>query len=146
MTKLHNSKGYTLTELLAVLLMMTVIITISAAFLYQTLQADEETAFKEQLTKDLHQAQLTAITNGEHITVNFYQNPPSYIFRSDSANFLVKRDFPPTVKLLATSTLTYFMFLPTGNTSSFGVIRFSIDNELYAIHYYLGKGRFYVEG
>ena len=142
-----NSKGFTLVELLAVLLLMTVLITISTAFVYRSLQADEEMAFKQQLTKDLLQAHLLAVTSKEHISVYFYQTPSTYIIRSSSnSNYLLKRDLPSTVKVLPTSTLTTFRFLPTGSTSSFGVIRFSVNNEPYSIHYYLGKGRFYVEG
>lgn len=147
--KHHRQNGFTLLELLIVLLMMTVLITISSSFVYRTVQIDKETAFKKQLTEDLYLAQRTAITQNQTVTVNFYSHSQTYyigLSSGSTGSLLIKRELPSTVQLLETSTLTSFRILPSGSTNSFGVIRFRINNKPYSIHYYLGKGRFYAEG
>ncbi|TDL34598.1 prepilin-type N-terminal cleavage/methylation domain-containing protein [Jeotgalibacillus sp. S-D1] len=148
MSRHHRQNGFTLIEMLVVLLMMTILIAISSSFIYRTIQMNKETAFKSQLTQDLYMAQRTAITQNQTVLINFYSQSQTYYIRLSSGapdSVLIKRDLPQTVQLLETSTLTSFRILPSGSTNSFGVIRFKINNKPYSIHFYLGKGRFYAE-
>jgi len=147
--KIRNSSGFTLIELMIVLLMLSIMITIGGAFAYKSIEQNNEIAFKSQLKKDLLNAQLTAITSGEQVFVNFYPFSQTYYIQLSTMgteNLLVKRELPSTIEFLETSTLSSFRFLPSGSTSTFGVIRFNTIDGPFSIHYYLGKGRFYVEG
>ncbi|WP_167578579.1 competence type IV pilus minor pilin ComGD [Jeotgalibacillus proteolyticus] len=144
---LLNTKGFTLIELMVVLLMVSIILSISTAFVFRTYELEEEIRFKNQIVKDLYNAQLVAITGKEPVRLHFYPRSGNYYIFTGSGSgekLLVKRDFPQTVEMLESSTLTSFWFLPSGSTNTFGVMRFKIKNASFAIHYYLGKGRFYV--
>ena len=58
---------------------------------------------------------------------------------------LIEVKLPDNVELLETSTLKQFRYNPTGNTTTFGVVRFKVDDSPVNIHFHLAKGRFYVE-
>jgi len=124
-------------------------ITISGAFLYKSIEKNVEEEFKVQLQKDLYYAHLTSITSGNQVSVNFYPLSQTYYIQFSTSgieNTLVKRELPSSIRYLQTSTLSSFRFLPSGSTSTFGVIRFSTGNGPFSVHFFLGKGRFYVEG
>ncbi|MDG5470792.1 competence type IV pilus minor pilin ComGD [Jeotgalibacillus sp. ET6] len=144
--KLHN-RGFTMVELMVVLLLMTVLISVCGSLAYKSIQVKEEKLFKEQLSEDLHDAQLTALTSGEYVSLYFYPHSSYYFILKGSgaqAKYLAKRDLPDSIKILDTTTLPAFKFLPSGSTDTFGAIRFSINGDPYSVHYFLGKGRFYI--
>ena len=143
-----NLRGFTMIEVMVVLLLITVIVTVSAQFIYRSIIVEESLLFEHQLTQDLYQAQLTAITSEQYVSLRFYPLEQQYHILTGSGTqerTIVKRELPLSVELLETSTLLTFRFLPSGSTSTFGAIRFRVNEQPYTVHFYLGKGRFYVE-
>ncbi|KIL45978.1 hypothetical protein KR50_26530 [Jeotgalibacillus campisalis] len=134
-------------ELMMVLLLMTVIISICGSFMYKSLQFKEERVFKQQLSQDLLDAQLTALTSGEYVTLYFYPHTSHYYISKGSGSkekYIAKRELPDSIEILDTTTLPSFKFLPSGSTNTFGALRFLVNGDPYTVHYYLGKGRFYI--
>lgn len=134
-------------ELMVVLLVMTVLVSVCGSFVYKSMQIKEERLFKEQLSQDLHDAQLTALTSGEYVSLYFYPHTSYYYILKGSGSqekYLAKRELPDSIKILDTTTLPAFKFLPSGSTNTFGSLRFSVNGNPYSVHYFLGRGRFYI--
>lgn len=143
---LNRQEGFTLIEMIIVLLVMGIFITISAT-VYSSIKT-VSTPFETQLTNDLYHAQLYAITEKQYVTVRFDAESQRYkMFTGYSPGEVVLADvrFPENVELLEDGTLSYFRYLPSGNTTTFGVVRFIVDGSPVNIHFHLAKGRFYVE-
>ncbi|WP_157841515.1 prepilin-type N-terminal cleavage/methylation domain-containing protein [Jeotgalibacillus soli] len=146
--KLHNDKGYTMAEVLIVLLLVSILIMISSHFIHRSTVMEESVAFEKQLIEDLHYAQLIAIKYKQHVNVQFLiLDQQYYIGSSIGAPYQIniRRVMPASVRILDAGSLLSFRILPNGNTSTFGVIRFSVNEKPFAIHYYLSRGRFFIE-
>ncbi len=133
-------------EMMIVLLLLTTLLIISAS-LYSSPKT-VSTSFETQLTNDLHYAQLYAIKEQQYLNVRFDVSLQAYkviVGYPPNERVLIEVKLPDNVELLETSTLKQFRYNPTGNTTTFGVVRFKVDDSPVNIHFHLAKGRFYVE-
>lgn len=133
-------------EVMIVLLVMGVFITISAS-IYSSVHT-VSTSFETRITNDLYYAQLYAMTENQYVTVRFdaaYQEYQFIVSHHPQEYVLMHVPLPENVELLETGSLKVFRYLPSGNTSTFGVVRFLVDGSPVNIHFYIAKGRFYVE-
>ncbi|WP_407637926.1 prepilin-type N-terminal cleavage/methylation domain-containing protein [Jeotgalibacillus alimentarius] len=146
MKSLKHNSGFTMIEVIMVLLVLGILIAISASFFPRSKEAS--ISFESRLIQDLHNAQLTAVSGNKQVTVYFDTGNQSYSMVSGyvpNEKVLSEVKLPENVELLGTSSLTLFRYNPSGNTNTFGVVKFIVDHEPLNIHFYLARGRFYVE-
>lgn len=133
-------------EIVIVMLLLSTLIIISTS-IYSSVRT-VSTSFETQITNDLHYAQLYAIKEKQYLNVRFDVSQQSYkviVGYPPNETLLIEVKLPDHIELLETSTLKHFRYNPTGNTTTFGVVRFRVDGSPVNIHFHLAKGRFYVE-
>ncbi|WP_166786859.1 competence type IV pilus minor pilin ComGD [Jeotgalibacillus salarius] len=143
---LDQEKGFTLIEVMIVLCVVGLFIIITSS-VYSSAK-EMSTSFETQLTNDLHFAQLVALKEKQYVTVRFDASKQNYkMIAGYTPNEKVLADvmLPENVELLENGTLSVFRYAPSGNTTTFGVVRFKVNGASMNYHFYLAKGRFYVE-
>ncbi|WP_227395160.1 competence type IV pilus minor pilin ComGD [Jeotgalibacillus aurantiacus] len=147
MNLLRRESGFTLIEIMVVLLVLSIFIVIASSV---RISADRELAetFETQLSQDLHYAQLKAITDGKYIQFQLLPEERRYVVRmgtGESGNILIDRSIPDEVEFNSYSSLQSFRYTPIGNTNTFGSLRFFVNGDDLAFHFYLARGRFTIE-
>ncbi|MFK2824353.1 competence type IV pilus minor pilin ComGD [Bacillus sp. B190/17] len=143
---IKKEKGFTIIETIIVL--MVILVLLSAAVLpFPKLAANfEKEKFLNQLQADLFLAQSYAAAKQEVVEVRFIRANNCYVIRSAAlfSDMAIQRELPDTMQY-AESSLANLSFLPNGNTTSFGTVRFKYRDRLISVVFQIGKGRFYVK-
>ncbi|TFD92276.1 competence type IV pilus minor pilin ComGD [Jeotgalibacillus sp. R-1-5s-1] len=143
----HKESGFTLIEVMIVLLVLSIFIVIASSV---SVTADRNLAesFENQLSQDLHYAQLKAITDKTYIQFQLLPAESRYVIRMGtgvSGKILLERRIPEQVEFNSNSSLQSFRYTPVGNTNTFGSMRFFVNGDHLAFHFYLARGRFTIE-
>ena len=143
--RILNDAGYTISEMLTVLLLLSSILLITLPAFNQSLTIKDADYFFEQLERDLYEAQMTAISNGQMVGFLFYADADYYSIRS-GINTLKIRHFPEGLTVQGGS-LGYndVLFLPAGTMSKSGTLYFYYGKDKYILVFQLIRGRFYIE-
>ncbi|MDQ0256286.1 competence protein ComGD [Evansella vedderi] len=143
--QIHKNNGYTLIEMLLVLLLISSILLIVIPNFTKSVHSKNVDYFFEQLEKDLYESQMTAMTDGVIIRFVFSPTLNNYTIRH-GVTIVETRTFPEglTVKI---GTLGYndLRFLPTGTISSPGSLVFNYKNDRYVLVFQFVRGRFYID-
>lgn len=145
MTHLRNEQGFTLMESLLVLAIFMMILTISYFPLKFHEQLLEKQMFFHQLKGDLLYAQQYALTSQKRVSFNFVTPQHYYYIKNDNHQTILRREYPPYIRIAAGSQPTAFYFLSNGNISQFGTLYIYVEKEIYQLTFQLGRGRFYVK-
>ncbi|WP_217227797.1 competence type IV pilus minor pilin ComGD [Desertibacillus haloalkaliphilus] len=138
------SKGYTLVEMMIVLMILGIITSVTLVSFQPLASAKKAEQFLQQLESDIHYLQQLALSTGTSATIRFHFASNSYELRQYTEP-VVRRDYDQSIIIdpgISTSEITY---LPTGNIRNPRTIHIYIDNHVYRMVFLLGKGRFYIE-
>ena len=140
-----DNKGYSLLELLLVLIIVVVIG--SCALIMNNRYVEKHTfdLFYNQLILDARHLQLTAMKEGENITLSFDSAGTRYAGRKSFFELLFRRELPPGYRLSTRSNLQELSFHPNGTIVKFGTLTFETPSGIKIIHVYIGKGRMTLE-
>lgn len=142
---MKNEKGYTLFEMMIVLLIISTVSFISLGSVKSVSEAQKRNHFFEQLYVDLYYAQTLAITHQKPITVIFDNKDKKYMVRQGIVTF-VTRGFDKSYHVIpSTLALNEIVFLHNGNVRKSGTIIFEVNKQSYKLTLLLGRGRFYIE-
>lgn len=138
-------KGFTLLEMLIVLMIISVVIFITFGATTNIYNAQLRNNFIDQLYIDLYYAQSIAITHRRPTTVAFNNLSGQYVIRQ-GLETKIFRAYNANVTVLAyTLDLTDIVFLADGNIQKSGTILLKFDDDYYKLTLLLGRGRFYIE-
>lgn len=142
-----RKNGFTLLEMLIVLMVVSVLAALAVPSIERISQAKEEAHLIEQLTNDLLYAQHYALTQRKAVVVVFHNGQGRYRITENYVlgRLLLERELPsPWIFEMATlqSPLT---FLANGNVNKSGTMFLRNGKGAYKIVFLLGKGRFYVQ-
>ncbi|ADU29941.1 competence type IV pilus minor pilin ComGD [Evansella cellulosilytica] len=139
------SGGYTLIEILIVLLLITSFLLVSIPHFSNSVRSKDVDYFFELLEKDLYESQLHAMIHGEIVRFIFSPEEEAYFIRSNMT-MKVKRPFPKGLSVRRGSLdYTSLRFLPTGTISFSGTILFYYKDDTYMLVFQFVRGRFYIE-
>jgi len=139
-----GNRGYTLIEVLIVLLVLTVFLSLSLASFKPLKDTMDKKMIISQLEADLYYAQTYTISRQEIVTVQFYPAYNRYMMKTANGNVIVNRSWDTSVKLIKGSFLS-FTILRDGNISRFGTLTFEINGHTFELIFNIGRGRFRVQ-
>jgi competence protein ComGD len=138
-------KGFTVTEVLIVLLIIFVSLAISLPLLNQLQHQIVPAMTFAQLKGDLYYAQSVAINRQQRVQVLYSYVDDRYLVRVPTTfQLLTEQTLPPDMDMYYGS-LTSIDFLPNGNVSRFGTVTFRYQDSVWKLTTYIGKGRFRVQ-
>ncbi|TFB23812.1 type II secretion system protein [Filobacillus milosensis] len=141
----RNQKGYTLIEMLIVLMIVMMITTISIIFFKVDQPEDPVKQFLDSFEKDIFFMQQYSVTNQKSLSLIFNRSENYYYITDIQGNTkLIIRHYNPQIKVDLYSFSVPFRYNTTGlplNPGSFFVI---YKNKAYKVIFPFGKGRFYV--
>ncbi|MGE6259002.1 competence type IV pilus minor pilin ComGD [Heyndrickxia sporothermodurans] len=142
---MKNNNGFTLVEMLIVLLIFSLLLLIggySVNALRGTLERD---VFFNQLEADLYYVQNYAINRHESVFVQFYPFYDRYTVTSiNTKEVLLSRQLPSSIGMMEGS-FTSYIITPDGNTNKFGTIKFKRNRTEIRLIFNIGRGRFRIE-
>lgn len=142
---LNKSTGYTLIEVMVVLLLIIFVGGITASSFTSMSSEKKAKEFLMLLESDLLYAQQYALSHGDRVEFIIDAQGKRYFLRHNFAPVLV-RQFDEEI-LFERGTLHFHevVFLANGNIQKSGTILVTINEQLYRIVFLLGRGRFYIE-
>ncbi|WP_018661536.1 competence type IV pilus minor pilin ComGD [Heyndrickxia acidiproducens] len=144
MNRVKGEAGFTLPEMLVVLLVVSCVTSLAAANFKPVQHTMERKLFMNQLKSDLYLGQTSAMANQTNIYIQFYQN--SYqMFDVKKRVYIVKRLLPENVQLLSSGTFSAYKIGPDGTVNQFGTIYFQAGGKKIKLVTHIGSGRFYVQ-
>ncbi|RBW70578.1 competence type IV pilus minor pilin ComGD [Bacillus taeanensis] len=139
----HN-KGYTLIEMMIVLLILSSVTAIVVSSFQTAYSAKQTSHFLEQLQDDLYYTQAVAISRGETTSLTIYPENHEYVVYGKNKKLLIRRTFPSHI-VFKGGTLGYkVVYLANGNVQKPGTLFINTNFASYKVVVQLGKGRFYV--
>lgn len=138
---MNNAKGYTLLELIIVIMMLSIIILIVVPSFTSISEAHEVEHFLEQLQNDLYFAQATALSRGKPVMLDFQPSRSRYQVRM-SNQAILSRDYPTHFTVEKGSMDTRVEFNANGNIRFIGTMFIETQRGKYKLTFQLGKGRF----
>jgi len=136
-----NESGYTLFELIIVISILSVILLIAVPSYHSLSKTNEIEHFFEQLQEDIYYTQMTAISRGKPIMLDFITTLSQYRILASNQT-IVKRDYPHDIIVEKGTLETKIEFNPNGNIRKAGTIFIKTANGKYKLTFQLGKGRF----
>ncbi|WP_309137598.1 competence type IV pilus minor pilin ComGD [Rossellomorea sp. SC111] len=137
--------GYTLVEMLIVLLIFTILLSWIGFSIVPLKEHTEKELFISQLESDLYQIQSYSINNQTPLFLTFYPFTNKYVAKTDARQTIVSRELPEGVKINSTNSLEEITFYPDGNTNRFGRVNFKMGDAAMYLMFQIGQGRFYVQ-
>lgn len=101
-----HTKGFTLTELLAVIAILGILVLISIPAMGEWIRRARVRAATDQLTVDLRAARYIAVTNRSSTNFNISIDPLNSYNYTDSNGKAIKIDLPVGVRLVSTTSTT----------------------------------------
>lgn len=142
---MKNEKGFTLLEMLLVLMIVLLIGTICSSFSIKMTEKMIVDHFFRQLKLDIQMAQMWAMEHQRGCFVSFSSSNRYQIYHQLD-EILVEREFPEMVTLNQGSQLKTIRFSATGHANNFGTIVFQTPFGQKNLIIYIDKGRIrYVE-
>jgi competence protein ComGD len=144
--KHNNETGFSLVEMMVTLTIFSIMSSI-VLFTFVPLFTEKKTEyFLEQLSNDLHQLQMHAITHQRTVHFRFdHTNKRYYAYTNSIASPILHRFYDNNISINYGTLGPYFSFLSSGNISRFGTIFIKDEKSKYKIVFMIGKGRFYAE-
>ncbi len=143
--KVKDSGGYTLVEMLVVLMIVSVILTWTFISFSPLKASFEKNLFLSQIQADLYYLQSYAINHQEGIMFDLYPTSNKYVALTMTGKRILSRTFPPYVQFVQSNKIRSLMFYPNGHTNRFGSMYFFVGNSKVSLTFHIGEGRFYVE-
>ncbi|SDH49992.1 competence protein ComGD [Alteribacillus persepolensis] len=139
------NKGYTLIEMLVVLLIVTVAISIPLLSFQSYSDQREIDYFLDTLAEDLQYAQQYAYARQKYVYVTTTEN--HYYIRDTHLNVdpLKQRKIPKGITFEGTLALHDVAYNANGNIRKPGTVLINTPKANYKLVFQLGKGRFYIE-
>lgn len=154
-TVFKKEDGFTMLELLLVLMIIAVMAMIIFPFTEKRLAEESEKEAIEQFMAAVYEAQLYAITNGVSVVVTFKNEGQEYRIEENTAApvVIMSRKFPEGMHKIkgtgAGGSLGYLVFIPSGIMSPTGWISFqtkTIGKVKITFQFELGRMLLYAEG
>jgi competence protein ComGD len=137
--------GYTLIEMLIVLLIFTTLLS-WVVFSISPLKGHmEKNLFLSQLESDLYQIQSYSIDHQAPIFLTFYPVTNKYVAKTEARQTIVSRELPAAIQVASSNSLEDITFYPDGNTNQFGRVNFKMGDVTMYLMFQIGQGRFYVQ-
>lgn len=140
-----NEKGYTLFELLLVLLILMMLLSLSTFFISKRYFQIDKTMFLTKLQQDLLYTQAHAISHQHGTTLLISSVENKYYIYGNPSEVLKETTFSKDITLRVTTQSNPIRFSYNGNISRAGKLIMTYKGKEYVIVMYLGKGRFYVQ-
>lgn len=130
-------------ETLMILLIISTILVVTIIPFPKLADDMEKKMFFYQLQTDIQMSQTYAITKQKRVIFAFYNDHSYKVSERESRKMILHREFPPDVEFKG--GLSTIMFLPNGNTDTFGASILKYKNTVINLIFHIGKGRFYVK-
>lgn len=140
---IKQEKGYTLFELIIVITILGLLLLIAVPSYHSISKTNEIEHFFQQLQEDLYLTQMTAISRGKLIMLDFRTTSKQYQIRMDNTAIL-SRHYSKQISVENGTLETKIEFNPNGNIRKPGTIFVNTSKGKYKLTFQLGKGRFYV--
>ena len=143
---LKENDGFTLTEMLLVLFILTAVVgfTIPAYKVFYTEQ--EEKRFFDVLLQDIYFAQSESYKTKTSVLVVFHADATSYKIARNARDVILERQMPPSVSFKTSSNITNIYYNPEASIVNPGTLRFGTSEGEKTITVHLGKGRVVFSG
>lgn len=134
--------GFTLIEVLVVLLIWSALILFIIPMNFSYVEKKQEEYFFETLAFDVLYTQSLSTTTKDHIQINIY-NDRYVIRRGHTSKALITRTIPTGWKLRP-NTYDTIIFDPNGRIRAPGTFIVETNHHKYAVVFPFGKGRYHV--
>ncbi len=141
-----NEEGFTLIEVLIVLGCLTIMLTIVNAVTSKMFETYEQTAFINQLEKDIYYAQVYALENNTNVLLRFMTDQNEYSAYSYKTNsYIITTQKAESIKFKKVGNVSV-TYISAGNIQSPTTINLtdSKGKTIYKLVFQLGRGRFYI--
>lgn len=137
-----NERGFTLLEMLLVLLVVAIVTLISSRIILYEMTNYQERDFFEKMHADLYYAQSYAMGNRTRVRVNFNAAGGGYAVTANG-KVLKQNAYPKTVSYQMTiHQVSYIEYTNLGSISQIMRHKFNRQGKTdYEIIFYIGKGR-----
>ncbi|MGG0658601.1 competence type IV pilus minor pilin ComGD [Rummeliibacillus pycnus] len=139
-----NQKGFTLIEMLLVLVIMMLICTIGISVGKKQLDRQLENRFIEQLKADIELTQALSFQYQGAASLYIFDAINEihiYVPKYHKDNPIIIRKYPKNVEFRYYSTLDHVIFTENQTVSRSGTIIFSVNGRRVKLNVYLGEGR-----
>lgn len=143
MSQNKSINGFTMVEILVVLLIFMIIQFIGWAAIPTARVKDRAEPFMKQLENDLYYIQQYAISHNISLYFTMNTQMGKYYAGSEESGVLLLRDIPANIKVEKGSLDLNFYIRPNGNSSKVGNWYIQTDKQLFEFVLLIGKGRFY---
>lgn len=139
---MYKENGFTLLEMLIVLVIWSVLILFIVPINFDTLEKQQEKEFFKTLEFDVLYAQNLSTSTTDYVRINVRED--SYIIRAGNIkNEMIKRDIPEGW-IIDYKRLPLISFDHNGRMKTPGNFLIKTKHSTYKIIFPFGKGRFYV--
>ncbi|WP_157052748.1 competence type IV pilus minor pilin ComGD [Priestia koreensis] len=139
-----NQKGFTLLEMLLVLMVLQVMVGVLLLSIKPVMQTYRLHYFFKQLQTDMWYAQQVAINSEKSVALVFLNAESKYLMVS-GGNLIMTRDYEKDVTLQTEVIQGRVSFLQDGNVDRSGTIIVKHHEKKYRVVVLIGRGRFYVQ-
>ncbi|NMH68638.1 type II secretion system protein [Bacillus sp. RO3] len=136
--------GYTLMEMLVVILIFMTLLSWASFSILPMKEQNDKDLFLSQLQSDLYHIQSHSISHETPVTLTFYPSSNKYVARTITRQTVLIRELSPLIKI-STNSLIDITFFPNGNTNRFGKVNFKMGDTILQLMFQIGQGRFYVQ-
>ncbi|WP_108670814.1 competence type IV pilus minor pilin ComGD [Peribacillus acanthi] len=141
---IKSSEGFTLLEILLVMLIFIIISTITLAFSPQIIMKVNAPNFLRQLESDLYYIQQYALNHQQAVNFKLDLTNKRYFAFSSSGEVLVEQKIPNSIKIEYGSLHSYKLYVTlNGNFTQSGTWVIKEREKVYSFYFLIGKGRFY---
>jgi competence protein ComGD len=144
MKNIKGESGYTLIEMLFVLLIFTTLLSWVSFSILPMKEHNEKDLFLSQLQSDLYQIQSYSISHQAPIILTFYPLSNKYVAKTITRQTVVSRELSSSIHI-SSNSLEDITFFPNGNTNRFGKVNFMMGDTILQLMFQIGQGRFYVQ-
>ncbi|WP_158553533.1 competence type IV pilus minor pilin ComGD [Peribacillus saganii] len=141
----EKQKGYTLSEILIVLLIFMMLISLSSGLYPHFLREYKLKLFMNQLSTDILYAHQYSISHQMHVSVTINRDSRTYFAHSFLDGNLLKRDIPKGIDIKKGTLDLIVFFTSTGSVSQSGTWIIQDGRSTYKMTLNLGQGRFRFE-
>ncbi|MFZ3590319.1 competence type IV pilus minor pilin ComGD [Bacillus sp. DJP31] len=141
-----KENGFTMIEMLIVLLIVMTIVTLSYFQLRTVYEEQIIKNFLEELQEDIWLVQEYAISHSQTVELSFHDQEKYYDIRESGLRKLIlKRPIHPQLKIRLLTVTNPIKFLANGNINRPGTMYVEYNLQKYKIVFQLGRGRFRIE-
>lgn len=142
----HKQKGFTLIELLIVLSITFMMTSFSIMGFKGSMERKQLDHFFEDFQSDILFSQSYAMSHDCQVLVYIDdQNSKYVIMESGTRKIIQTRGYKDDISIKHVTLTTPILFHSNGNINQAGKLHVYYNDEVYAITFLLGKGRFYVK-